>query len=189
MCWSVACRTSIEVGTWRTRHLKRRMVNINKGDEVRKNCRSRHVAKKIRRGPTGSLIAEFFAAMPPLSYAKFLLALACTSRVLDENGVLRKSSRTKCDLFSGVKRGHVMSPARTRIVVELPHQLREPEVHEVGLLHQQVMYGTKAATMCWEAEIACLLVGSMEFLQGRRSPCNFYNKKTESCESPCMELI
>ena len=70
-----------------------------------------------------------------------------------------------------------MSPARARIAVELPQELREPEVHEVGLLLQQAMYGTKAATMCWEAEIGSLLVGSTEFLQGRASPCNFYNKK------------
>ena len=79
-----------------------------------------------------------------------------------------------------------MSPARTRIVVELPQELREPEVHEVGLLLHQAMYGTKAASMCWEAEIASLLVGSMEFLQGRGSPCNFKNKKQRVA---CIEMI
>ena len=148
------------------------------GDEVGKIYHGRYVTKESRRCPKGSLVAEVFARKPSLSCSKFLLALVCTDRFPDENGVSRKSSRTQCAVFTDVKRAHFMKPARRRIAVELPQELREPEVYEVGLL-KTAQFGTRDAAMCWEAEIASPLVGSMEFSQGRGSPCNFYHKNNQ----------
>ena len=68
-----------------------------------------------------------------------------------------------------------MSPSRKRIAVEMPPESRKSDVYEVGLL-KKAMHGTRDAAMHWEAEIESLLVGSMGFVHGRRSPCNFYNK-------------
>lgn len=58
--------------------LKGRWVDVNKGDDARPNYRSRYVGKEIKRGAKGSLVAQYFAAMPPLSTFKLLLALATT---------------------------------------------------------------------------------------------------------------
>ena len=98
--WEVVLRLSLAPGV---PVIKGRWVDINKGDAVSKNYRSRYVAKEIRRGLKGSLIAEFFAAMQPLMCSKLLLALACTDGFPDENGVLRKPIKSPCVLFIDVK--------------------------------------------------------------------------------------
>ena len=41
---------------------------------------------------------------------------------------------------------------------------------------KKAVYGTRDADMCWDADIASLLVISMEFVQSRGSACNLYNK-------------
>ena len=68
-----------------------------------------------------------------------------------------------------------MSPARRRIAVELPPELKRPEADEVGFL-LRAMYGTRDAATCWEAEIATTLVDILGFVQGRATPCNFYHE-------------
>ena len=119
----MASRTSIEFG-----------VHIDKGEEVSKNYWSRYVGKKISRGPQGSLVAEFFAATPPLGCLKFLLVWACADKFPDENSMLRKSSRTQCVLFIDVNRAQFTSPARKRTALELPQEFRKPEADESGVL-------------------------------------------------------
>ena len=55
-------------------------VNKSKDNPLAPNYRSRWVAKEIKRGVRSSHMSEFFAAMPPTSSSKTLLALALTSR-------------------------------------------------------------------------------------------------------------
>ena len=71
-------------------------------------------------------------------------------------------------------KAHFMSPARRSISVELPPKLQTDGKDNVGHL-LRAMYGTRNAAMCWEAEIADLLVNTMGFVQGKASPCNFYH--------------
>eukprot|EP00974_Lingulodinium_polyedra_P019048 1842912-Lingulodinium_polyedra.AAC.1 len=53
--------------------LKGRWADVNRGDESRPNYRSRYVAKEIKRGAKSSLVADFCAAMPPLSAPETLM--------------------------------------------------------------------------------------------------------------------
>jgi hypothetical protein len=83
-----------QMGVWEVikrprneRTIGTRWIDINKGDNLRPKLRSRIVAQELRRKPshTGmpeSHWADFFAAMPPLSAMKALLALATTARKL-----------------------------------------------------------------------------------------------------------
>ena len=57
-------------------------------------------------------------------------------------------------------------------MVEMPQESRKPEVNEVSLLNK-VIFGMRDADMCWEAEVASLVMGPMAFVQGRGSPCDF----------------
>ena len=54
--------------------LKGRWVDVNKGDDTHPNYRSRYVGKEIKKGARGSLVAQYFAAMPPLSTLKVALS-------------------------------------------------------------------------------------------------------------------
>ena len=93
--WEVIPRT--EVGD--APILKGRWVDVNKGDVKDPNYRSRYVAKEIKKGARSSLVAEFFAAMPPLSCSKLLLILAVTRRIPDAHGKLQIANSAK-DLFA-----------------------------------------------------------------------------------------
>ena len=171
--WEVIPRSEIEG----TSILKGRWVDVNKGDLKEPNYRSRYVAKEIKKGARSSLVAEFFAAMPPLSCSKLLLILAVTRRIPDANGKLKMADSAKgplCVAFIDIKRAHLVSAVRRRIAVELPPELRRPGYDEVGLL-LKAMYGTRDAALCWEFEIVRVLVTTMGFTQGRSTPCLFYN--------------
>eukprot|EP00973_Karenia_brevis_P035869 4948851-Karenia_brevis.AAC.1 len=63
--------------------LKGRWVDVKKGDESSPNYRSRYVAKEIKKGTRSSLVAEYFAAMPPIHGCKFLFVLAMTQQWQD----------------------------------------------------------------------------------------------------------
>lgn len=160
--------------------LKARWVDINKGDEAVPVHRSRYVAKEIKKGARSALVADFFAAMPPLSSSKFLLNLAVTGIVPDADGVLRPTrSRGKgplCVSFVDVKRAHFVSAATRRICVELPPECKKEGEDKVGLLLKS-MYGTRDAAANWEREIRRALVDELGFTQGRATPCNFYHER------------
>ena len=82
-----------------------RWVDINKGDEANPTYRSRYVGKELKKAGKGSSINEFFAAMPPMSNFKALLALAQAKRYPDEQGTLRRAARNRVCLL-----GHQACP-------------------------------------------------------------------------------
>ena len=71
-----------------------------------------------------------------------------------------------------------MSKVRRRIAVELPPEAQTPGADNVGLL-QRAMYGTRDAAMCWEQEVADMIVNELKGVQSRATPCNFYLKTSE----------
>ena len=120
------------------------------------NYRSRYVAKEIGRGPKGSLVVEFFAAVRPLSCSKFLLALACTDKFPDENGVLRKSSRTqKCLVRGGASQSNCRKSCANLKCTSVWHEKRR---HVLGGGNRKSVDGIRARP---------------------RSPRNFYNKNKQ----------
>ena len=89
--WQVVPRFSLEPGV---PVIRGRWVDISQGDEASSRC---HVVKAIRRGPKGSLCAEFFAAVPSRNCSQFLLALACTERFFKQGrGASQSNCRKSC---------------------------------------------------------------------------------------------
>ena len=151
-----------------------RWVDVNKGDEERTNYRSRYVGKELKRGGASKQqIHEFFAAMPPMSSFMMLLVLATTDRVPDETGKMNSDHKGSVLSFLDIKRAHFMSPARRRLFVELPPELKKPDEDKVALLKRS-LYGTRDASQNWEFEIARVFE-SLGFQQGRASPCLFFH--------------
>ena len=92
-----------------------RWVDINKGDDVNEEYRSRLVAQELK---SKSIIEAMFAATPPLEVKKMLFSLAVTE------GIGFKGSRDKGMKleFIDVRRAYFHSPARRKVYVKLPEE-------------------------------------------------------------------
>lgn len=77
-----------------TQVVRGRWADVDTGDEARPNYQSRQVATKT--GVKGSLVAEFFPAMPPLSCSKIPLILAACDRIPDCDGVRHAPATPLC---------------------------------------------------------------------------------------------
>ena len=153
-----------------------RWVDVNKGDDANPNYRSRYVAKEIKKGARSSLVAEYFAAMPPIHGCKFLFILAMTQQWQDIDGNVFHQEEQLVIGFLDVKRAHFVPISRRLIHVELPDELRAKHgQHMVGRLVKS-LYGTRDASSIWEYAIRDVLVNKLEFIQGSSSPCHYYHK-------------
>jgi hypothetical protein len=138
-CWDVTGKKPIGV----------RWVDINKGDKVHPDYRSRSVAKEIKI----SKREDLFAATPPLEAKKALFSMAVTEGIGHTRG--RKEEGMKID-FVDVRRAYFHAAARRDLYVELPEEDREEGM--CGKLNK-AMYGTRDAAQNWEYEY-------VEFLEG-----------------------
>ena len=138
--WEVIDRPSNE------KVIPTRWVDVNKGDEKNVKYRSRLVAKEIKRsnGTPGSW-TDFFASMPPITALRILFTLAVTKKVPDLKGRLVDMSNETCMIFIDVKKAHFWSPARRRLLVELPPEAGYSH-DKVGLLKKS-LYGTRDAPL------------------------------------------
>ena len=152
--------------------LKGRWVDVNKGDDAHPNYRSRYVGKEIKKGARGSLAAQYFAAMPPLSTFKLLLALA-TTLTFETNDNNCESTRDMMISFIDVKRAHFVSKAVRELYVELPPEMRQEGRDLVGRLIKS-LYGTRDAAANWERQILNDLT-SLGFVRGMATPCVFFH--------------
>ena len=126
-----------------------RWIDINKGDEVNENYRSRLVAKEFNMSREMGL----FAATPPLEALKFLLSIAATSGKSDggpraavagkEGGTggpraasaPRQERNDKVMMVNDVARAFFEAPIQRRLCVELPQEDKgNDEEDMVGLL-------------------------------------------------------
>ena len=117
-----------------------RWVDVNKGDEIKRKYRSRFVAREIKKKGDGlSSWTDFFASMPPITALRVLFSLAVTRRVPDINGNLKPMPKDTCLIFIDVKKAHFWSPARRRLLVELPPEMGYgPDM--VGLLKKSLWH-------------------------------------------------
>ena len=114
-----------------------RWIDINKGDEVNPEYRSRLVAQEVNLDNKDSI----FAATPPLEAKKALFSLAVTEGIGWGQGWQYKLD------FIDVKRAYFYAPAKRDVYVKLP-----PEDFEEGMCGKLVksMYGTRDAALNWE---------------------------------------
>ena len=145
-----------------------RWVDTNKGDQQNPNYRSRLVAQEVKKGS----VAEYFAAMPPLSALKMLLTLATTDRIPDADGKKQTKDEPWLISFVDVKRAHFCADATRELYVELPPESGHSSEY-VGRLKKS-MYGCRDAGMNWELTIAKVMT-RLGFIQGKSSPCLYHH--------------
>ena len=117
-----------------------RWVDVNKGDTIHPEYRSRLVAQEIKTDKREDL----FAATPPLEAKKLLMALAVTDGVGFKAGRKKKGMRLD---FIDVRRAYFHARARRLVYVALPE-----EDYEEGMCGRlkKAMYGTRDAAQNWE---------------------------------------
>ena len=121
------------------------------------------------------MVADFFAAMPPLSSFKLLLTLAMVDRFFGVDGTVRPRTEPWYIMFIDVKRAHFVSDATRELHVELPCEVRRPGEDKVGRLLKS-LYGTRDAASNWEKTIRKLLE-SLGFVCSLGTPCNFLHAR------------
>ena len=90
-------------------------IDINKGDVLHPDNRSRLVAKEIKRGPSD----DMFAATPPLEAKKSLFSMALTQFAKGRAQGVRGTQKL---LFVDVRRAYFYAPARRPVFVTLPDE-------------------------------------------------------------------
>ena len=110
-----------------------RWIDINKGDKVNPEYRSRLVAKEIKTDKS----QELFAATPPLEALKMLLSKAVTEGVGYQRNQREQGMRIE---FIDVRRAYFHAKARRRVFIKLPEG--EEQEGYCGELEKS-MYGTR----------------------------------------------
>ena len=142
-----------------------RWLDINKGDKMSPNYRSRLVAREIKRDKR----LDLFAPTPPLESMKLLMSIC--ARGQHRARPLRLAT-------IDIKRAYFYAPSRRPFYVEIPPEDKEAgDEAKVGKLRVS-LYGTKDAAQNWTEAYTKFLV-SLGFRRGKASPCNFLHAKRE----------
>ena len=150
-CWEQTGKGPIDV----------RWVDINKGDEVNPNYRSRLVAKEFK----DDLKPELYAATPPSECLRMILSKLAS----------QKDARL---LYADVSRAYFYAKAVRPVYVRLPSEDRESgDEGKCGKLRMS-MYGTRDAALNWSMEYTSTLLAS-GFVQGKASPCLFHHPQKQ----------
>ena len=137
-----------------------RWIDINNGDQLNPNYRSRLVAREINIHKGDDL----FAGTPPLEALKSILSMAASG------------NRGEVVMVNDVSRAFFHTKARREVYVQLAAEDMMPgDEDKCGRLNFS-MYGTRDAAQNWANEYADMLI-SVGFVQGRASPCVFYRKE------------
>ena len=154
-----------------------RWVDVNKGDDLNPNYRSRLVARQLKA--TDMSGKSYFAPAPPLEALRTVICMAMTrtgDHVPDWNPV--SPNRMQISLVD-VKRAYfnaAIDPREPATFVELPQE--EPDHADMCARLLRHMYGTRAAADGWQEEYSTLLV-DLGFKQGDASPNVFRHAKRQ----------
>jgi len=158
LCWQVTGKAPVKV----------KWIDLNKGDDINHDYRSRLVAKELKMDKR----LDLFAATPPLEAKKALFSAAVTEGLGYING--DKTSGKKID-FIDISRAFFQADAIREVFVELPAEDYEP-----GMCARlkKSMYGTRDAAQNWGHAYSGFLV-KIGFVRGESSPCVFFHDKRE----------
>ena len=145
--------------------IRTRWIDINGGDDVNPNYKSRLVGKEVSNEQMDGL----FAGTPPLEALRFLIHEAATVRADEPLG-------SKVILTNDVSRAFFEAPAIRNVCVEIPAEDRdEADVRHDRVGHLQMsLYGTRDAAMNWQKEVAKVMAKN-GFRRGRYNPCLYYH--------------
>jgi len=158
-----------------------RWVDINKGDDMVPNYRSRLVARQLKAQDKSG--QSFFAPAPPLEALRTVLSMAMT-KVGTHVPDWSSSSPVRTQLsFVDVKRAYFnakLDPKDPPVFVDLPAEDKD----HVSMCAQLVrhMYGTRSAADGWQEEYSSTLVG-LGFIQGDSCPNVFRHLAKDICLS------
>ena len=142
--------------------IKTRWIDINKGDKIHPELRSRLVAKDYNTGKRPDL----FAATPPLEALKLLISLWMTE------GIGYGNFEPYVMDFIDIRRAYFHAYATREVYVELPMEDHQDGI--CGKLYES-MYGTRDAAQNWEAAYTEFMRG-IGFTIGMSSHAYFITK-------------
>ena len=155
-----------------------RWVDVNKGDEVEPNYRSRLVARQMKALDKSG--ACFFAPTPPIEALRAVLSSAMTKKRGEDPRYRQPESEMRMQIsFVDVARAYfnAKTDPEDPVVVELPPEDADCG-HMVAYLLRH-MYGTRPAADGWQEEYSTALVEKMGFRQGVASPCIFIHEEKD----------
>ena len=148
-----------------------RWVDVNKGDDVNPNIRSRLVARQIRQPGEEAI----FAPTPPLESLRTILSLAATDIAGRAFHDRRPTSERRTQISAiDISRAYFnasMEEGAEPTYVCLPPEHPGLAQGQCGLLLKH-MYGTRAAADGWQQEYSGFM-RKIGFVQGVASPCIF----------------
>ena len=151
VCWEETGKAPIGV----------RWVDINKGDSLNPNYRSRLVAREFKTEER----PEWYAATPPSECLKLMISKLA-------------SDKNKKMMYADVSRAYFYARAARAVYVKLPEEdLEEGDEEMCGMLNVS-MYGTRDAALNWANEYGDTLKAA-GFKQGVANPCLFWNPATD----------
>jgi len=145
-----------------------RWVDVNKGDDLNPNVRSRLVARELKALDKSG--QSYFAPAPPLEALRTVLSLATSkigSHQPDWNPLSPEGQQVS---FVDVKRAYFnakLDPLSKPVFVDLPPEDPDSEGMCAQLLRH--MYGTRGAADGWQEEYSTALI-SLGFRQGESCP-------------------
>ena len=148
--------------------MKVKWVDINNGDSVNHDYRSRQVAKELKMDKR----LDLFAATPPLEAKKALFSAAVTEGIGFKRGDWQ--SGMKLD-FIDISRSFFQAEAIRDVYVELPGE--DSAVGMCGKLKKS-MYGSRDAAQNW-GYAHTQFMQPEGFIRGLSSPCVFWNPDKE----------
>ena len=138
-----------------------RWVDINKGDNINPEYRSRLVAQELNQSKRD----DIFAATPPLEVLKLVLSILASTR---------RQKKWKLDSVD-IKRAYFHAKATRDIYIRRPEEDRQEGM--CGKL-VKAMYGTRDAASSWERAYTDFMI-KCGFDVGRISPCLFWHPSKE----------
>ena len=153
MCWDKTGKAPIGV----------RWVDINKGDKIHPEYRSRLVAKEIKKDTSSA--PDMFAATPPIEALRFIMSCAAS-----QTGSNRKNIITS----NHFRRAYFYAPSVRRVFIKIPEEDYEEGDENMCAELDFSMYGTRDAAHNWEIEYTNFLT-NIGFKSGSASPCHFHH--------------
>ncbi len=152
-----------------------RWVDVNKGDELNPNYRSRLVARQLRA--TDSSGQSYFAPAPPLEALRTVISMAMT-KIGDHRPDWSPLSATRTQIsFIDVRRAYFNAKIDDKdppTFVDLPSE--DPDATTMCAQLLRHMYGTRMAADGWQEEYSTLLV-RLGFTQGAGCPNVFHHQQ------------
>ena len=140
-----------------------RWIDVNKGDAIHPNYRSRLVGKEFNNYKDLSI----FAATPPLEALRFIISEAATTEGSNKDN-------DKVVMINDVSRAFFEADATRDMAVELPEESKSEEdrrLDRVAILKKS-LYGARDAAMNIQKEVRKMMTAS-GFEVGQYNVCRF----------------